>query len=194
LVLGGSRSGKSAFAESLALERRDVGGVCYVATADARDGDMAARIDFHRSRRPAEWSTWEKDPASLADEMERLTRSNGVLLLDCLTMFLTRLALASPAFEGGDGSLWRAEEERILDMVSGIFSNFSRAAAGTEKRLIAVSGEVGCGVIPAYRTGRRFADLQGRANQRAAEMSDEAALLSAGIPLWLKRGERGAGS
>jgi adenosylcobinamide kinase/adenosylcobinamide-phosphate guanylyltransferase len=185
-ILGGSRSGKSSFAERLASEAECPGGVLYIATADSSDSEMASRIEIHRRRRPDEWRTWEGDMLTLSDEIGRLAETCGVMLMDCLTMYLTRLFLAFPSSENEDEASWREDEKKILDYVRDIFKGFA-GAASAQKRLIVVSGEVGCGVVPSYQMGRRFRDLQGRANQIAAERADEVALVVAGIPMWIKR-------
>jgi adenosylcobinamide kinase/adenosylcobinamide-phosphate guanylyltransferase len=189
LVIGGARSGKSSFAESLASESGT--DVIYVATADAGDPEMTERINHHRERRPGEWKTWEGDIKYLPREIKKLARNDCVLLLDCLTMYISGLFLAAPESEDEDVSRWPAAEKRILDGVSEIFSGFMASGDG-QKRLIAVSNEVGCGIVPSFQMGRRFRDLQGRVNQIAAGSAHEVALLAAGIPLWIK--SRGAGT
>jgi adenosylcobinamide kinase/adenosylcobinamide-phosphate guanylyltransferase len=150
--------------------------VTYVATADSKDSEMEERIKIHKSRRPVSWRTWEGDAASLPEEIAKM---DGVLLLDCLTMYLTRLFLSAPESEGEDEEAWFEAERKILDSVGRIFS--------CGKRLIAVSNEVGLGLVPPYLMGRRFRDMQGRANQVAALHSDEVVLIVAGLPLWIKR-------
>jgi adenosylcobinamide kinase/adenosylcobinamide-phosphate guanylyltransferase len=177
LILGGARSGKSSFAESLAKE---MPAVTYIATADSKDSEMEARIERHRKRRPSRWHTWEGDIRRIADDIPNM---EGTLLLDCLTMYLSRLMLASPESEGGDETAWDAAEREILESVGKIFSS----ARDAGKSLIAVSNETGMGVVPPYILGRRFRDAQGRANQIAAACADEVALMVAGLPLWLKR-------
>lgn len=187
-VLGGARSGKSTFAERLAAESGT--NITYIATADARDPEMTARINLHRERRPSGWKTWEGDMKDLPGEMKKLAKDDGVLLLDCLTMYLTALFLAAPESEGEDIPGWSRAEGGILDGVRKIFSGFMESGDG-HKRLIAVSNEVGCGVVPSFQMGRRFRDLQGRANQIAAGCADGVALVVAGIPLWVKSGDTG---
>jgi adenosylcobinamide kinase/adenosylcobinamide-phosphate guanylyltransferase len=184
-VLGGSRSGKSSFAERLACESGS-GRVIYVATADAGDPEMASRIAAHKARRPAEWSTWEGDIKNLPDEIKNIAGTSDTILLDCLTMYLSVAFLALPESEYKDEKNWAGAEKKILDGLSGIFSAFQESAAEENKRFIAVSNEVGCGLVPSYQMGRRFKDLQGRANQLAAEYADEVAFVIAGIPLWVK--------
>jgi adenosylcobinamide kinase/adenosylcobinamide-phosphate guanylyltransferase len=186
-VLGGSGSGKSVFAERLASES-DSTRVLYIATANAGDPEMASRIAAHKSRRPAEWDTWEGNLKTLPAEIKIFLPSYGVLLLDSLTAYLSGLFLALPEPSYEDEKAWPDAEKKILDEAGGIFSGFTEASPGTNKRLIVVSDETGCGVVPPYPTGRRFRDLQGKANQVAAGFADDMALVVAGIPLWIKTG------
>jgi adenosylcobinamide kinase/adenosylcobinamide-phosphate guanylyltransferase len=185
LILGGARSGKSSYAESMAIDAAGDAGVVYIATADARDPEMESRIQIHKARRPSEWRTWEGDIAALPEEMKNLS---GVMLLDCLTMYISRLFLASPEAEHGDEEEWFRAEAGIMRRAEGIFSGFMEAAdPGGRNHLIAVSNEVGCGLVPPYRMGRRFRDMQGRVNQLAARRADNVALIVAGLPLWIKK-------
>ena len=165
LVLGGARSGKSTFAEELALSRKEH--VTYLATADCRDGEMKKRIEIHKSRRPSSWSTWE----------------GGLLLLDCLTMWLTRLFLAYPESEGDDESAWFKCEGEIAALTRGLCESVRE-----DSSLIIVSNEVGFGLVPPYLMGRRFRDMQGRMNQLCAGYASNVALVVAGCPLWIKGG------
>ena len=182
-VIGGARSGKSAFAESLAPKD---GRVVYIATAEAGDPEMSSRIAAHKSRRPAGWGTWEDGVLSLPGEIGKIAPMADALILDSLTMYLSAAMLALPEGTDGDEALWRPAEKKILDGARNIFAGFREAADGTDKRLIVVSDEAGCGIVPAYPLGRRFRDLLGSANQIAAGIADEAALVVAGLPLWLK--------
>ncbi|MDR1133514.1 MAG: bifunctional adenosylcobinamide kinase/adenosylcobinamide-phosphate guanylyltransferase [Synergistaceae bacterium] len=185
-VFGGSGSGKSEFAERLAREAR--GKIIYLATARAEDSEMESRIALHKSRRPASWDTWEGPVETLPDAARKFAGSYDLLLIDCLTTYVSALFTSSRASEGGDEAVWSESAKKILNSVSGIFTDFAETVRCVTKRLIVVSDEVGCGVVPAYRMGRRFRDLQGLANQTAAALSDEAVLVAAGIPLWLKTG------
>ncbi|MDR2779894.1 MAG: bifunctional adenosylcobinamide kinase/adenosylcobinamide-phosphate guanylyltransferase, partial [Synergistaceae bacterium] len=149
-VLGGARSGKSSFAERLAAESG--ASVTYIATADAKDPEMTERINIHRERRPKGWKTWEGDIKNLPVEVKKLAEGDGVLLLDCLTMYISGLFLAAPESEGEDVSEWTRAEVEILDAVRKIFSGFMESGDGC-KRLIAVSNEVGYGVVPSFQMG-----------------------------------------
>ncbi len=175
LIIGGARSGKSQLAEARAL----AGGlaVTYVATAEARDDEMAARIAHHRARRPAGWHCVE-EPLRLAVTLARLARPDTCLLVDCLTLWLSNLLLAG-------GELLHAELPRTplpaaeIDALLAILPDLPG-------QVILVSNEVGCGIVPANALARRFADEQGRLNQRVAAACDEVTLVAAGLPLTLK--------
>ena len=182
-AVGGARSGKSAFAENLA---RGSGNVIYIATAEAGDPEMSSRIAAHKLRRPAGWSTWEGNVLSLPEETPKIAPSYDTLLFDSLTMYISAAMLALPGGTDEDEALWAVAEEKILERARDIFAGFRDAALGTNKRLIVVSDEAGCGIVPPYSMGRRFRDLLGTANQIAARAADEAALVVAGIPLWIK--------
>lgn len=176
LVLGGARSGKSVFAEKLALMSGMP--VTYLAAADARDPEMEDRIAMHRSRRPSVWTTFEGDPYEIRDAVCKIS---GVLLLDCLTLWLTRLFLEKGDVESASEKEWRAREAHIRALTEALCT---LPVEGT--RLIIVSNEVGLGLVPSYKMGRRFRDLQGRMNQLCASKADRVVLLVAGCPLWIK--------
>ena len=178
LLLGGARSGKSTFAEKIALSRK--GKVTYFATADCRDDEMKKRIEAHRARRPKEWALWEGEPPDLP---RAAAGTSGLILLDCLTMWLTRLFLSCPEAESEDENAWAAREKEIADLVRSLCESIS-----DDSSLIIVSNEVGFGLVPPYLMGRRFRDLQGRMNQLCAGYSKNVALIVAGCPLWVKGG------
>jgi len=162
LVLGGARSGKSRYAESLiaALPPPWV----YVATAEAGDHEMAARIRAHRSRRGASWQTIEAPrdlPAALA------ACENMPVLIDCLTLWLSNLLLASADIDTEIGSL-------------------EKALAGAVTPIVLVANEVGSGIVPDHLLGRKFRDLQGLLNQRIAARADRVVLMVAGLPVAVK--------
>ena len=179
LVLGGARSGKSTFAEELALD--GARHVTYIATADSQDSEMAERIAIHRRRRSAAWATWEGEPEELPAAISGMS---GTLMMDCLTMWLTRLFLKTRDSESEDEALWNARELEIRALTERLC-----AAPADGTRLIIVSNEVGFGLVPPYLMGRRFRDLQGRMNQLCASRADNVALVVAGCPLWVKGGD-----
>jgi adenosylcobinamide kinase/adenosylcobinamide-phosphate guanylyltransferase len=173
LVLGGSRSGKSRLAGRLAAEREPV---TFVATAwpDSSDAEMLSRIEKHRAARPAAWATREV-PRDLIQALPSLIDREGSVVIDCVTLWLTNLMLGI----GGGPALG---DDAILETVD-------RAAARAREgkaRVVWVSNEVGSGVIPMNDLARRFADLQGSANQRLAAACDVVHLSVAGLSLRLK--------
>ncbi|WP_433274158.1 bifunctional adenosylcobinamide kinase/adenosylcobinamide-phosphate guanylyltransferase [Pseudonocardia xinjiangensis] len=170
LVLGGTRSGKSRYAEDLLPADAPVR---YVATARRRhdDTEWSARIDAHRARRPAGWTTLE-DP-----DVARLVREGGdPLLVDDIATWLTGLLDDTGAWESGE--VPPAVGAGVADLVD--------AVAACPGRLVLVSAEVGLGVVPPTRAGRLFRDELGAANAALAAVCDEVLLLVAGLPLRLK--------
>ncbi|MDO4988046.1 MAG: bifunctional adenosylcobinamide kinase/adenosylcobinamide-phosphate guanylyltransferase [Synergistes sp.] len=176
LILGGARSGKSTFAEHIA--RSFKGNVIYMATADCRDAEMEKRIAIHRSRRPKEWGLWEGIPEDLPNAIADF---HGLLLMDCLTMWLTRLFLSYPESEGEDENAWLVCEKKIAALTERLCGSVR-----DDSSLIVVSNEVGFGLVPPYLMGRRFRDMQGRMNQLVASKAENVALVVAGCPLWVK--------
>lgn len=169
LVVGGARSGKSRHAESLlaAADR-----VSYVATAAPQPGDeeWSSRLAEHRRRRPAHWHTVET--GDVAEVLTRATRGQAVLV-DCLTLWLTRVMDDGGAWDG-DLSLVDKEIDRLL-----------HAWRTTQARVVAVSNEVGLGVVPPTAAGRLFRDTLGRLNSAVAQLSEDTVLMVAGraVPL-----------
>ncbi len=172
LVTGGARSGKSAYAQRRSLE---LGGddVMVIVTAQPSDEEMARRIARHRAARPACWRTVEAPTNAGAALRAALT---GVILLDCLTVLLSNVLLEAEA--GG--------EEAALAAMAAETRALLEAAAAREGTLIAVTNEVGLGIVSGERLGRWFRDGLGVANQRLASAADEVVLLVCGVPLTLK--------
>jgi adenosylcobinamide kinase/adenosylcobinamide-phosphate guanylyltransferase len=177
LVTGGSRSGKSRFAQALAQQRP--GPHVFVATAEAGDAEMKTRIESHRKSRPSGWAVVE-EPIRVPQAVRGTLGSARTVLLDCVTLWMSNLLLADETFEES-----RAEE-CAEELVAA-----SRAAPGAA--LIVVTNEVGSGVVPDNLLARRFRDCAGRANEVIARGADEVYLLVSGIPLKIKPQE-GAGS
>ena len=169
-VLGGARSGKSAFAERLAAQG---GRVMYVATAEALDDDMRRRIAAHRSQRPAEWDTLE-EPLHLASVLPAALDGYDTCLLDCVTLWVSNLLLSK---EGNP-----AAELRILEAARALVEVYERSHA----TWIVVSNEVGLGVVPPSALGARYRDALGRVNQLLAARADRVYLMVAGLSLELK--------
>jgi adenosylcobinamide kinase/adenosylcobinamide-phosphate guanylyltransferase len=164
LVLGGARSGKSRYAEALVTSTAPPW--VYVATAEARDAEMHARIAEHRHRRGGHWRTIEV-PLDLAGTLERLAGSPPAVLIDCLTLWLSNVILAHRNVA--------EESDRLLEVLA--------AMSGP---VVAVSNEVGLGIVPDTPLGRTFRDAQGVLNQRVAAAAERVVLMTAGIPLILK--------
>jgi adenosylcobinamide kinase/adenosylcobinamide-phosphate guanylyltransferase len=162
LVLGGARSGKSRYAESLIA--RHPPPWLYVATAEAGDAEMAARIAAHKARRGGGWTTIEA-PRDLAETLAE--HASMPVLVDCLTLWLTNLMLA-----GADIDAKFARLEQALEKPRG--------------PVVLVANEVGSGVVPENALARRFRDLQGWLNQRLAARADRVVLVVAGLPLFVK--------
>ena len=173
LGVGGSRSGKSQLAESIAGQ---MGGcITYIATTAVRDEEMAERVKLHRLRRPQGWKTVEEEKDVLG------VISNGkegdVFLLDCVTVWITNLILDNQLTD-----LKTAEKEQyIMEQVIELAATVER---GTH--LILVSNEVGLGLVPEYPLGRVFRDLAGRVNQALAAKADQVYFSIAGLPLEIK--------
>ena len=169
LVLGGSRSGKSAHAEALVA---DAGAVTYLATSPPVPGDAewAERVAAHRARRPAAWTTVETTAPS--DLLRR-----GTVLVDSITTWVTALM--------DETGVWAAEpgaHDRLADRVDALVN----AWAMTPAHVVAVSDEVGLGVVPETRSGRLFRDTLGSVNQRLAGTADEVWFVVAGLPQRLR--------
>ncbi len=163
LVSGGARSGKSRFAEGEVLRRAPE--AIYIATAQALDEEMAARIARHRARRGAAWTTLEA-PLDLCAALEE-SDAGSPRLVDCLTLWLSNLLLAERD--------WQQEATRLVAVLE-------RQRAP----VVLVSNEVGAGIVPENALARRFRDAQGLLNQRIAALADAVYLVACGLPLRLK--------
>ncbi|MBF7083057.1 bifunctional adenosylcobinamide kinase/adenosylcobinamide-phosphate guanylyltransferase [Desulfallas sp. Bu1-1] len=176
LVIGGARSGKSALAEKLAAALGDE--VTYVATAGIHDEEMAVRVRRHRERRPEGWKTVE-ETHNLANVL-RSTPAGSVILIDCLTLWVTNLLLDESVPK--PGATGEEKEKYILDEVRDILG----VARNNKHIVILVSNEVGYGLVPDNQLGRLFRDITGRVNQCIARVADRVFLVTAGIPLEIK--------
>jgi len=168
-IVGGARSGKSRFAiERFSPDDR----VVFVATAEARDEEMAKRIARHRAERPSRWSTLE-EPIELVSRLRDLDEGYDVVIVDCLTLWVSNLLLRG---ERDDAILERA------DALAGLIRN-------RRSSITVVSNEVGEGVHPETAAGLRFRDALGRVNQQVAAACETVVLMVAGIPLTVKARE-----
>jgi len=183
LVLGGARSGKSSFAEQLAL--RSGRWVAFIATATVGDEEMAERIERHRTARPTEWHTIE-EPLDLAKAVRQAAEVADVLLLDCLTLWLTNWLMAQGALDAElEPALWTRYDEAVTNEVEQLLDAFRTLDAS--KRLVVVSNEVGLGIVPANALSRAYRDMLGRVNQRVASAAAHVYLMMAGLAVDIKR-------
>jgi adenosylcobinamide kinase/adenosylcobinamide-phosphate guanylyltransferase len=170
LVLGGARSGKSAYAEKLAMESGLP--VTYIATAQVYDEEFGARIQHHRLHRPAEWPTIET-PHYLADSLIAHAGDQRCLIVDCLTVWLAQCIC--PDCFPPEGIDWTVQRETLLNTLPQL-----------PGKIIFVSNEVGMGIVPLGEINRQFQDEQGRLNQKLARLCQHVTFIAAGLPLQLK--------
>lgn len=164
-ITGGARSGKSRFAQEKALQLTNA--PVYVATAHIWDDNFAERVQLHKSERGPEWTTYESET-----NIHKLPIENKVVVIDCVTLWLTNLFVA---FENNiDDSLTTFKEE--IDAITKLSGTF-----------IIISNEIGMGVHADTEIGRKFTDLQGWANQYVASKAEEAIFMVSGLPLHLKK-------
>ena len=165
LVLGGARSGKTSFAERLAM--RSGSRPAYLATAQALDAEMRDRVQSHQQQRQGRFATIE-EPLELAAAILTAAKSHDVILVDCLTLWITNLLIA-------DRNVAAAVEELLVTL-----GNLKAA------RVVLVSNEVGLGIVPDNAMARMFRDLAGSAHQRLADICDDVYFVVAGLPMVLK--------
>ena len=171
LLLGGARSGKSYYAQQLAMELG--GNVLFVATGEALDEEMQARIASHKKDRPRSWSTLEI-PAGIGKAIEKEISNAKVVLIDCLTLLISNLLPDQPDY--------LEAEKRVLSEINELISVMDRLDAS----FIIVSNEVGMGLVPDNRLGRIYRDLLGKANQLLAQHATEVYLMVACLPVQVK--------
>jgi adenosylcobinamide kinase / adenosylcobinamide-phosphate guanylyltransferase len=210
LVTGGARSGKSSYGERLAarLAEPQGGRLTYIATSQAYDAEMEQRVAAHQLARPAGWTTVEC-PLEVPDALRFAAASmpeiiarpgfvppSAVVLLDCVTLWVTNLLFSGGAFGGSappeDGYnydkdlLPPAEERAAAERVTAAVEDLIAAVARENVTLVAVTNEVGLGVVPEYPLARLYRDQLGWANQRLARAADKVYLLVSGFPLDVK--------
>jgi len=166
-VTGGCRSGKSQFA--LDYASRNYHKKIYLATCEALDEEMAKRIEDHKKKRGMDWQTVE-EPIKIAEAIGQQGKSVEVVLLDCVTLWLSNLLMRQKS------------DHEIVKEVSGLIDTVKQSQAS----IIFVSNEVGMGLVPVEPLGRRFRDLAGMANQKIAEVAQTVIFMVSGIPMFLK--------
>lgn len=166
LILGGARSGKSSYAESIAAESGQ--DVVYIATANVFDKEMEQRVEQHKNDRPKHWLSIE-EPIELSGALRKLSSSNNVVLVDCLTMWVNNLLMTE------DEKLIDAELKKLFEVINKL--------SGT---VIFVSNEVGMGIVPKGELSRRFVDESGRLHQTLGKTLDNVLLMVAGIAVEVK--------
>jgi len=164
-ISGGARSGKSKFAQEMALKWSE--NPVYVATAHIWDVDFAQRVDRHKAERGTEWTSFE-----CKQNIHLLPIENQVVVVDCVTLWLTNLFMANDQEIDKTLALFKLEIDGISDL---------------EGKFIIISNEIGMGVHAETELGRKFTDLQGWANQYVASKAEEAILMVSGLPLFLKK-------
>ena len=175
LVTGGARSGKSSFAEKLALK---IGGgrAAYIATAQIFDDEMKFRVEVHKSRRGDNWTTFEA-PFRAEEKILEAGKNFGAILFDCVTIYISNFICAE-----------NLDDEKILyENLRGVIQKLIDAAKKSEATVIFVSNEVGGGIVPENKLARRFRDLAGVANQMLAAQADKVFLTVAGIAIDIKK-------
>ena len=165
-VIGGARSGKSAFAEGLALEKAGANSITYVATAEIFDDEMAERVALHQQRRGPNWHLVEA-PVNLAGAIASAGKPNSVLLIDCLSVWVTNLLVKDMDIDAASANLLAALQQ----------------ASGT---IVLVASETGLGIVPDNRLSRRFRDANGHLNQALAADAHEVFFVVAGIASKIK--------
>lgn len=191
LILGGARSGKSTFAQSLAAKLGKK--VLFVATGEPLDEEMASRIEEHKRMRPRNWRTLEID-TKLGQRLKGQIKDADVVLLDCLTLLVSniltkedRKPLSSPLTGKDEGESKIAEalsgaEKHVMAEIEDLLDCINKH----EGDFIVVSNEVGLGLVPDNKLGRVYRDLLGRANQLLAQHASEVYLMVSGIPVKIK--------
>lgn len=167
LVLGGAQSGKSYYAQQLAS---GIGRVTFIATARRSDAEMRKKIDRHRRARPVSWKTIEA-PVDLHKAIRCESQNADVLIVDCLTVYVDNVVDARKNRKSDAGE----HIEAVCD-----------AIRASKASIVAVSNEVGSGIVPEYRSGRVYRDLLGQMNQRVAQIADRVVLMVAGLPVTIK--------
>lgn len=181
LCSGGARSGKSEFAERLALAT--AGRKAYVATGQAFDEEMIDRIKKHQERRGKIWNNFEV-PLHLAKEWQNISQTADVILIDCLTMFTTNHMMAHGSIQGQQDA--NQLEVAVLTELESLLASIKSCE---DKTVIFVTNEIGLGIVPDNKLARYFRDIAGRVNRTVAAAADKLYLTISGVTIELKSQE-----
>jgi adenosylcobinamide kinase/adenosylcobinamide-phosphate guanylyltransferase len=169
-VIGGCRSGKSRHALDLA-KRTSMGNMYFFATCEPHDEEMKQRIKLHKDLRGSSWQTKET-PILLPETITEYSHNAGVIIVDCLTLWISNLLLKTD------------DQEKVFEYVQDLLT----ALENSKCPVILVSNEVGAGIVPENRLARLFRDLAGFTNQKVAKVADKVIFMAAGIPVAIKEG------
>jgi adenosylcobinamide kinase/adenosylcobinamide-phosphate guanylyltransferase len=174
LLLGGARSGKSSYAQTLAENSGK--SVTYLATAQALDDEMSERIQKHQAERPTHWQTLEI-PLNIASHIGEI--KSELVILDCMTLLTTNLLMQFVKDDLVDEALFTESAHNEL-------ANLLAAIRASEQEWLIISNEIGLGLVPPYQMGRVYRDVLGWANQRLAREADKVIFMVAGIAMGVK--------
>ncbi len=175
LITGGSRSGKSVFAEQYAMNQGEK--VAYIATAQVYDQEMETRVALHRTRRPANWLTIEA-PYDADVAVEQATSEANVILFDCLTLYTSNLLLSPNT---------PTDPEKQYQYIMKQIDKLLASARASQKTILFVTNEVGMGIVPENALARRYRDIAGIVNQKVAAFADEVYLVVSGLAVEIKK-------
>lgn len=194
LITGGARSGKSNFAELLAASSKR--SVIYIATAQVWDDEMARRVKKHQDQRPSTWQLIE-EPQNIRETLLDLQEEEGVILLDCITLWLSNLLLQgqtkpdSPTTPANEDSPIAPQNnlEQLVSLelkITATVKEVARLAREIKPQVIFVTNEIGQGIVPEYPLARAYRDIVGRCNRILAQTADKVYFVVAGFPMEIK--------
>ncbi|MDP4125518.1 MAG: bifunctional adenosylcobinamide kinase/adenosylcobinamide-phosphate guanylyltransferase [Bacillota bacterium] len=183
LITGGARSGKSQFAELLAASTKRP--VIYIATAQVWDDEMARRVRKHQEQRPSTWRLIE-EPQNIRETLLQLKDEDGVILLDCVTLWLSNLLLQGQTKPTSTSELNQVKFSDLEPQIAAEVDEVARLAREIKPQVIFVTNEIGQGIVPEYPLSRAYRDVVGRCNRILAQSANEVYLVVAGFPMEIK--------
>lgn len=178
LITGGARSGKSRFAQELAIRVNE--SVLFVATAQAGDEEMQERIQRHKKARPASWNTLEAT-TNIGSQISQEIAGARVVIIDCIALLVSNI-FSRYSDPNGEPTAAPLIEEKVIGEINELVECINK----TDARFIIVTNEIGLGLVPISRIGRLYRDVMGKANQRLAQEAEEVYLMVAGLPVQIK--------